>query len=191
MGRLKANLPIDDRDTFLTRIIRTFDEALVTDVTVVLGYEASVISRAVGRSGLSPRLVVNPGFDDGQLSSLLVGLNAIDRPEVEAMLLTLVDAPLFSAATVRAVIDRYHATRAPIVRPVRSAEHGHPVLLDRALFPALRLADPSQGAKPIVRGNVSSQGDVEVDDDGAFMDIDTPDEYENAMTWLRGRGARR
>ena len=134
MGRLKATLPIDDRDTFLTRIIRTFDEALVADVTVVLGYEASVISLAVGRSGLSPRFVVNAGFDDGQFSSLLVGLNAIDRPEVEAMLLTLVDAPLFSAATVRAVVDRYHATRAPIVRPVRGGEHGHPVLIDRTLF---------------------------------------------------------
>ena len=134
MGRLKATLPIDDRDTFLTRIIRTFAEAFVADVTVVLGYEASIISQAVGRSGLSPRFVVNAGFDDGQFSSLLVGLNAIDRPGVEAMLLTLVDAPLFSAATVRAVVDRYHATRAPIVRPVRGSEHGHPVLIDRTLF---------------------------------------------------------
>jgi molybdenum cofactor cytidylyltransferase len=191
MGCLKATLPVDDRDTFLTRIIRTYAEALVADLTVVLGYEASFISQAVSRSGLSPRFVLNPGFDDGQLSSLLVGLNAIDRPDVEAMLLTLVDAPLFSGATVRAVVDRYHATRAPIVRPVRSSEHGHPVLIDRTLFTALRQADPLQGAKPIVRGNVSPQGDVEVDDDGAFMDIDTPGEYEKAMTWLRQRGARR
>ena len=103
------------------------------------------------------------------------------------MLLTLVDAPLFSAATVRAVVDRYHATRALIVRPVRGTEHGHPVLIDRTLFPALRQADPSRGAKPIVRGNVSPQGDVEVDDEGAFMDIDTPDDYEKAMTWFRQR----
>jgi molybdenum cofactor cytidylyltransferase len=187
MGRLKATLPIDARDTFLTRIIRTFDEALVADVTVVLGYEASAISLAVGRSGLSPRLVVNPGFDAGQFSSLLVGLDAIDRPDVEAMLLTLVDAPLFSASTVCAVVDRYRALRAPIVRPVRGSEHGHPVLIDRTLFPALRQADPTTGAKPIVRGNVSPQGDVEVDDEGAFMDLDTPEEYETAMTWLRQR----
>jgi molybdenum cofactor cytidylyltransferase len=191
MGRLKATLPIEGGDTFLTRIIRTFNDAMVADVTVVLGYEASVISLAVGRSGLSPRLVVNDGFDDGQLSSLLVGLNAIDRPGVDAMLLTLVDAPLFSAATVRAVVDRYHATRAPIVRPVSGGDHGHPVLIDRTLFAALRQGDPSRGAKPVVRGNVSEQGDVEVDDDGAFMDIDTPDDYEKAMTWLRQRETHR
>ena len=82
MGRLKATLPVDDRDTFLTRIIRTFNEAMVADVTVVLGYEASNVSRTVGQSGLSPRLVINDAFDNGQFSSLLVGLNAIDRPGV-------------------------------------------------------------------------------------------------------------
>jgi hypothetical protein len=26
-----------------------------------------------------------------------------------------------------------------------------------------------------------------VDDDGAFMDIDTPDEYDKAISWLRQR----
>jgi molybdenum cofactor cytidylyltransferase len=187
MGRLKATLPIDHRDTFLTRIIRTFNEAMVADVTVVLGYEASIVSLTVGQSGLSPRLVVNDGFDDGQFSSLLVGLNAIDRPGVEAVFMTLVDAPLFSAATVRAVVDRYHATRALIVRPVSGGDHGHPVLIDRLLFDALRQGDPATGAKPIVRGNVSIEGDVEVNDDGAFMDIDTPDDYNKAMNWLRQR----
>jgi len=188
MGRLKATLRIDDHDTFLTRIIRTFHEALVPDVTVVLGYDAEAISLTVTRSGLSPRFVVNSGFDDGQLSSLLVGLNAIDRPGVEAMFLTLVDAPLFSASTVRAIADRYDVTRAAIVRPVSGGEHGHPVLIDRTLFAALREADPSKGAKLVVRGNVSVEGDVEVDDDGAFMDIDTPEDYEKALTWVRRRG---
>jgi molybdenum cofactor cytidylyltransferase len=188
MGRPKATLPINDRDTFLTRIIRTFNEAMVADVTVVLGSEAGVISQAVGRSGVSARFVVNTASDDGQLSSLLVGLNAIDRPEAAAMFLALVDAPLFSASTVRALLDRYDRTRAAIVRPVSGGEHGHPVLIDRTLFAALREADPSKGAKPVVRGNVSMQGDVEVDDDGAFMDIDTPEEYEKALIWIRGRG---
>jgi CTP:molybdopterin cytidylyltransferase MocA len=55
------------------------------------------------------------------------------------------------------------------------------------LFDALRQGDPAIGAKAIVRGNVSVEGDVEVDDDGAFMDIDTPDEYDQAMSWLRQR----
>ena len=36
MGRPKATLPLDGRDTFLTRIVRTFTEASVDDVVVVV-----------------------------------------------------------------------------------------------------------------------------------------------------------
>ena len=97
------------------------------------------------------------------------------------MLLTLVDVPLVSPATIRAVVERYKATNAPIVRPVRGDEHGHPVLIDRILFPSLRAAAPGIGAKPIVREHVSPAGDVTVDDEGAFFDIDTPEAYERAL----------
>ena len=100
---------------------------------------------------------------------------------VRALLLTLVDVPLVNASTVRAVVERYRATGAPIVRPVRGLAHGHPVLIDRSLFAQLRSADRSQGAKPIVRSHVSPAGDVEVDDAGSFLDIDTPDEYARAI----------
>jgi CTP:molybdopterin cytidylyltransferase MocA len=64
---------------------------------------------------------------------------------------------------------------------VRGDDHGHPVLIDRSLFPILRAADPSLGIKPIVRAHVSSAGDVVVDDTGAFLDIDTPDAYQRTI----------
>lgn len=181
MGRLKATLRVDDRDTFLTRIVRTFMEAGVADVTVVLGYQAPVLIEQLRQAGLSPRLVINEAFESGQLSSLHAGLNAVDGEGVEAILLMLVDAPLVSPETVRAVLERYRQTRAPVVRPVRGDEHGHPVLIDRSLFQALRAADPDRGAKPVVRGHVSSAGDVPVTDSGAFMDLDTPEAYERAF----------
>ena len=181
MGRSKATLRLDDADTFLTRIIRTFQEAQVEDVVVVLGHEAEAILKSVGQSGLSPRFVVNTQYESGQLSSVLAGLRAIDRPGVNAMLMTLVDVPLVSAATVRAVLERYRATRAPVVRPVRGALHGHPVLIDRSLFGEIRAADPRRGAKPIIRAHVSAAGDVEVEDEGAFSDIDTPDDYTRVV----------
>jgi molybdenum cofactor cytidylyltransferase len=181
MGRLKASLPLSDTETFLTQIVRTFHAADVDDVTVVLGHEAERLRQDLSNAGLRPGVVVNEQFEAGQLSSLLTGLDAVDGPEVEAVLLMLVDAPLVSAATVRAVIARYEATRAPIVRPVRGTAHGHPVLIDRSLFGALRAASPASGAKPIVRAHVSAAGDVPVDDDGAFMDIDTPEDYARAV----------
>lgn len=178
MGRAKATLPLEGGETFLTRIVRTFGAAGVDDVVIVVGHDANAIVDEFSRSALTARFVENPEYERGQLSSLLVGLRAIDRPGVSAALVTLVDVPLVSADTVRAVVDRYRRTRAPIVRPVRGDEHGHPVLIARSLFDAIRGADPHGGAKGIVRAHASPAGDVEVVDDGAFADVDTPEEYE-------------
>lgn len=184
MGRSKATLQLDGRDTFLTRIVRTFADAGVEDVVVVVGHDAdAIVASFAGADDIASRarFVDNPDYEQGQLSSLLAGLRVVDRPGVVAVLVTLVDVPLVSAATVRAVIDRYRRTQAPIVRPVRGDQHGHPVLIDRKLFEALRHANPATGAKPVIRANVSLAGDVVVDDTGAFADADTPDDYKKMI----------
>ena len=176
MGRPKATLPLDGGDTFLTRIVRTFSEASVEDVVVVVGHDADAIVSSFADLNLVARFVDNPYYERGQLSSLIAGLRVVDRPGVNAVLMTLVDVPLVSAATIRAVVDRYRQTGAPIVRPVRGDEHGHPVLIDRSLFDAIRHADPAVGAKAVIRANVSKAGDVSVEDAGAFADFDTPED---------------
>jgi len=113
MGRPKANLPLDPNqaaaeggDTFLTRIVRTFLDAGIDDVVVVVGHEAEAVVGGFAASGLPARFVKNVDYDAGQLSSLLAGLRVVDRPGVVAVLVTLVDVPLLSPATVRAVVDR-------------------------------------------------------------------------------------
>jgi CTP:molybdopterin cytidylyltransferase MocA len=179
MGRTKALLPLGN-ETFVSRIVRTFRLAGVEDVVVVVGHDAAAVSEELGRPDVGARVIVNAEYESGQLSSILAGLRAIDRPGVTAMLMTLVDVPLVSAETVRAVLMRYRSTSAPVVRPVNGARHGHPVLLDRTLFGLLRGADPTTGAKPIVRAHASQAGDLEVSDEGAFTDIDTPEEYAAA-----------
>jgi molybdenum cofactor cytidylyltransferase len=182
MGRPKATLPCGDGHTFLTRIVQTFLDAGVDDVIVVVGHDADQIASSFAASGLPARVVVNRDYDRGQLSSLLAGLDVLDRPGVNAILLTLVDVPLVSAATVRAVIDAYHRTHAPIVRPTSGSRHGHPLLIDRVLFGALRAADPAMGAKPIVRAHASAAGDIAIDDEGAFVDVDTEEDYRRTFS---------
>ena len=180
-GRTKALLRVEGGDTCVSRIVRTFRDAGVQEIVIVAGHEAERVVSAVAGDGLPARVVLNDAFESGQFSSVLAGLRAVDRPDVEAMMMTLVDVPMVSEATVRAVIQRYQETRAPIVRPVRGDLHGHPVLIDRRLFSALRDADPDAGAKPVVRAHVSREGDVEIDDAGAFGDVDTLDDYERVV----------
>jgi len=188
MGRPKALLPLDCGDTFVARIVGTLHDAGVDDVVVVLGHEPDPIVADLIRRQTRVRFAINRDFDKGQLSSLVAGLNAIDRPGVIAALVTLVDVPLVSAATVRAVVDRYRRTRAPIVRPVAGGRHGHPVLIDRALFDQFRAADPALGANVVVRQHISAHGEVEVTDPHAFRDVDTPDEYDRLVLEVRKSG---
>jgi molybdenum cofactor cytidylyltransferase len=189
MGRLKANLPASPHDTFLTRIVRTLLDAGIDDVVIVLGHDMDAVLSNFAESGLPARFVENRDYASGQLSSLVAGLRIVDRPGVVATLVTLVDIPFVSAGTVRAVVERYHRTHAPIVRPTRGGRYGHPLLVDRALFDELRHADPAEGAKPVVRAHATVDGNVEVDDEGAFADIDTPEEYTRALS-VFDRGAR-
>jgi molybdenum cofactor cytidylyltransferase len=125
--------------------------------------------------------VRNPHPDEGQLSSLLAALQLADRPGVEGLLTTLVDVPLVTPDTVRTLLARHRATRAPVVRPAKDARHGHPVIFDRAVFEDLRRADRSIGAKAVLAAHASRVDNVPVDDEGAFTDIDTPEAYEKAI----------
>lgn len=178
MGRPKALLPLGPGETFLTRIVETLRAGGVDDVVVVGGADAGAIAASLARSANPPRLAVNSEWATGQLSSVIAALKVIDHPGVDAMLLTLIDLPLVSPQTVRALIETHRQTRAPIVRPARAGRHGHPVIFDRSVFDELRRADPMAGPKAVVHAHLDAAIDVQVGDEGAFADIDTPEDYE-------------
>lgn len=177
MGRTKALLPISANETFLDRVTHTLREAGVEEVIVVVGADAAAVREAAGRSKTPPRVVENPNYENGQLSSLVAGLKTIDRPGVTGALVTLIDVPLVRPATVRTLLQEFKGGAALIVRPASKGRHGHPVIFDRALFDEFRKADPAEGAKEVVRAYAAEQLNVEVDDEGAFIDIDTPEDY--------------
>ncbi len=151
---------------------------------VVVGADSEAI-RAGARPRPHVRIVDNPDYERGQLTSLVAGLRAVDSAGASAALVTLVDVPLVSAATVRTLIAVQRERGAPVVRPVSNGRHGHPVIFGRILFEELERADPAQGAKPIVRAHAANMIEVPVKDEGAFTDIDTREDYERFIGPLR------
>ena len=177
MGSPKALLPIGSAgENFFDRVTGTLLSAGVHDVVVVVGADAAAI-RAGTRPRSGVRIIDNPDYELGQLTSLLAGLRAIDAGAAAA-LVTLIDVPLVSAATVRRLITARQKSGAPIVRPALNGRHGHPVIFGRELFGELDCADRSQGAKAVVRAHAAEVLEITVEDEGAFADIDTPEEYE-------------
>ncbi len=179
MGQPKAALTISHpRDTFLSRIIRSLTSAGLPDIVVVTGAAAEVVRPSAGRVDRHVSFVHNARWEDGQLSSLLVGLG--DSP-LEAALVTLVDVPFVSPETIARVLHAWRSSRAPIVRPARGDQHGHPVVFDRAVFKQLHEADRAVGAKSVVRAHTQDILNVPIDDPGAFLDVDTQQDYATAI----------
>ena len=80
MGRTKALLPIGARgQTFLTRIIDVLREGGASHAFVVIGTDAEAVMASLPAHDPFVTVVSNPDVDRGQLSSLLLGLDAVER----------------------------------------------------------------------------------------------------------------
>lgn len=177
MGRPKCGLRVrPDGPTFAASIATTLHAAELGDVTIVAGAHPEAVRASVaGLVGV--QVIEHPGWAQGQLSSLVAGLDAVDGPDIDGVVVALVDSPLVEAATVRLLVERWRTTHAPIVRPARGGRHGHPVIFDRAVFAALRDASLEVGAKAVVAALGDRVLNVETDDPGIFVDVDTPERF--------------
>jgi molybdenum cofactor cytidylyltransferase len=120
--------------------------------------------------------ILNPDPSAGPVSSLQAGIRSLPD-EAAALLFAPVDHPLFSPATVRALIRSFAEFRAPLVVPAFEGWRGHPVLFGRALFPELLEEDLPEGARTVVRRYLETRLQLPVDDPGILADLDTPEEY--------------
>jgi len=178
MGTSKALLPhADPRLTFVSYLIHAAKGGGAHPAFVVgRGDDAKLYREVVSSGGV---FVTNADAEAGQLSSLLAGLDCASAdPHLAGVLLAPVDVPLITAATVDRIIVAAAGTSAAIVRATHAGRHGHPVLFKRAVFAELHSADPHVGAKAVVRADPARVLDLEVDDAGVTMDVDTPADYQ-------------
>jgi molybdenum cofactor cytidylyltransferase len=179
MGRDKALLTYRGR-TFLETIVTTLREVGIEHVAVVLGHHAEEIQQAIKLEG--GEIVVNFEYHRGQTSSLQAGLRALASDDLEAIVLCLVDHPAVSAATVQTLVEAFHQSHAPVVIPTYQGQHGHPVIIGRALFSELLSLDPGEGANTVIRKYRDATQLVEVDDPGILRDVDDPETYHHLET---------
>ena len=75
------------------------------------------------------------------------------------------------------MIERFYETKKLIVLPRYRGKRGHPVIFSSALFPELLAAPLEQGAKSVVHAHRDETLEIESEDEGVTVDIDTPEEY--------------
>jgi CTP:molybdopterin cytidylyltransferase MocA len=182
MGRPKALIEVDGEPLVL-RALRALTEGGLAPVVVVLGARAAEV-RAVLPDGVDA--VEAPDWADGMGASLRAGLAALDG-RAEAAVVHLVDLPGVPAAAVA----RLAAAAGPdvLARAAYGGRPGHPVLLGRAHWAAVRAAAVGDAG---ARGYLAGRTDValvECGDLAVADDVDTPEQLA-AFTRRGGPGRR-
>jgi len=188
MGTDKALLPWppslpgqpQSTETFLSAAIRSF--ALSTDfvVTVVGKNEAALAPVAYANAA---SIVVNPDPSRGQFSSLQVGLQEVLNHGRDAAMITLVDRPPLSRATIQLLREAFESATPNIwaVVPEFSGRHGHPYLVGRELIEVFLQAPPTASAREIEHRHQDRIQYVAVDDRYVTLNINTPEEYAGLL----------
>ena len=191
MGQLKALLQWQGA-SLLQHQVKTLLSAGVDRVVVVVGHRAGELTALLeGIDGATWRL--NPDYLEGKTTSIKAGLGALDPESTGTVLVLNVDQPR-SAETQRRD-GEVPAGSAPAVRVPyhdpgirREGRASHPV----GRFTTGRAAADRRrdlGVKAVVRRRQSSTGRVPMDGPEVLWDLNTPEQYEEALR-VQGRVVR-
>lgn len=183
MGELKALLPFGG-STLLERAVRTFLDAGLPDVTVVIGHEADRVRDAV--AALDVRCVENPAPERGMYSSVVAGIASLD-PGVDAAFVLPADMPAVRAGTVARLAREHGAAQPAVTYPAFVGRRGHPPLVSRQLFDEILRGSGEGGLRGVLTRFEDRARIVPVLDEGVVLDLDTPGDVAAASADFQDR----
>ena len=146
-------------------------------VYVVLGSSSEQILPLLKKYLIT--IVNNLDWKNGMGTSVSAGLKQVlmDLPNAKAVICTLIDQPLVTAAHLQKLIDSFTSGQEQIIASrSESGWLGVPALFDRYYFEELSLLNGEQGAKKVIRKYSSKVVPVNAGD--LVDDIDTPENYQ-------------
>jgi CTP:molybdopterin cytidylyltransferase MocA len=178
MGRPKALLPYRE-GTFLEHLIRITHHPRIGVTRIVLGAGADEIRKIAKLD--SSVVVLNPDWEQGQLSSICAGLRSLEGIETDGMILCPVDHPLVSARLVSDLIEQFYSSGKSIVLPAYNGRRGHPVIFSSALYEELLTAPSDKGARAVVWAHTAEVLEVPTGEEGVILNINDPDMLRHAI----------
>jgi len=148
----------------------------VDEVVVVLGHHADAIEAVVRDFPVT--LARNPSPDDGQASSVRVGLQALTG-KLDAVVVALADQPLVNAQDITALISAFKKRGdAAMVVPRVAGEPGNPVMFEAALREEWLAGDVDAACRRWREAHPERVHWFDTDNMRFRVDIDTPDDLE-------------
>ena len=177
MGEPKQLLPFGE-STIVETVVDSMLGAKFDEVIVVVGHCASQVQEQLSERPV--KIVFNPNYQDGMLTSAQAGIRALDASD--AFGLMLVDQPFITSALIDQVIDAYVHTDKTIALPSYNYKRGHPVIFHRRYADdTLALGTESGGVRTLFKRHGDDIHYVTVDTDRVLRDIDYREDYERAL----------
>jgi len=181
MGIPKQLLELENRP--LVRIVTENVLASSADeVLVVTGYREQEITAAI--NDLPIKIIFNPHYEQGQGTSLAVGATAVDI-NTSALLVFMADQPLISTSLINTVIDEFKKRHCLALRPVYNGVPGHPVVISCSLGTDLKILKGDEGARHVLKKLGGQVYYMQVQDEAAILDIDTPEDFKKLEAKLK------
>lgn len=175
MGSPKGLLTIGGK-TFLQHIVDEIQSAGIQDVVVVLGADAETLQKSL--QWFHGKIVVNQNWRDGQLSSIITGLNSIQHKTCDGVLICPVDHPLISRNLLSQLVQTFQKNRSKIIVPVYQSRRGHPMIFPSRYFDEIKNASLEIGAREVVRNHPDNIVEMPTEENGIIINIDTPRDYD-------------
>ncbi len=154
-------------------IIRWVAEAALasqlSQVVVVLGHQTAEVGNAL--ANLPVNIVVNPDYQQGQSTTVITGLNAVQADHQAAMYL-MGDQPLIETAIIDELINAYTNSRHAICYPSYQNKRRNPVIFSDAFFNDILALKGDTGARAIIDTNPDRAFAVDYDSEQPFLDVD-------------------
>lgn len=176
MGSQKLLLPYGE-NTIIETVVDHVLNSEVSQVVVVLGADHEKVRQTLGQRPV--KFCHNKDHDQGMLSSVICGLRALPE-DAGTALIYLGDQPGIPPAVTNAVIEAYNEELFGIVIPVHNYRRGHPLLVDLKYHREIENLDLEEGLRALRHHFPQDVLEVEVDEPGILVDIDTREDYNNA-----------
>jgi xanthine dehydrogenase accessory factor len=184
MGRPKQLLTLEGKP-LLQYVIDAASASKLDEVIVVLGANADEIRASVTLPNDGKvRVVVNDRHAKGLSESLRAGLAAAASRST-AVAILLGDQPRVSTDLIDRMLAAHSVAGKPATRPIfggvgDARTPGHPVVLARTLWTALRELEGDDGARAVLTKSPELVSEIRILA-AAPADIDTPDDYRHAQ----------
>jgi molybdenum cofactor cytidylyltransferase len=172
MGSQKLLLDLDGR-SLIRRVVDAALGSRATKTVVVVGHEGLLVRRQL--VGMPVTVVENSECARGMSTSLQAGVRAAGQ--CDGVIVLLGDQPYVTAGLIDQLIEGFARTRSVVVRPLARSRPANPVLLSAALFPGVFAQTGDVGGREIVDRHADEVLLVPLDDPGAIVDIDSPEDY--------------